>query len=64
MAQITVAAVQMTCTTDPAQNLAHAEELVRQAPPKGRRSFCCPSCLNARTFVRSAGMSITTMRCR
>ena len=42
MAQITVAAVQMTCTTDPAQNLAHAEELVRQAAAKGAQIVLLP----------------------
>ena len=32
----------MTCTTDPAQNLAHAEELVRQADAKGAQIVLLP----------------------
>lgn len=42
MPQITVAAVQMDCTTDPAQNLRHAEALVREAVAKGAQIVLLP----------------------
>ena len=42
MPQTTVAAIQMTCVADPAQNLAHAEELVRQAAAKGAQIVLLP----------------------
>ena len=42
MPQITVAAIQMACSADPAQNIAHAEELVRQAAVKGAQIVLLP----------------------
>ena len=42
MPQTTVAAIQMTCVADPAQNLAHAEELVRQAAAKDAQIVLLP----------------------
>ena len=42
MPQTTVAAIQMTCTADPAQNLAHAEALVRQAAAAGAQIVLLP----------------------
>ena len=42
MPQTIVAAIQMTCCTDPAQNIAHAEDLVRQAAAKGAQIVLLP----------------------
>ena len=42
MAQTKVAAIQMTCGADPAQNLARAEELVRQAAAQGAQIVLLP----------------------
>ena len=42
MPQITVAAIQMACSADPAQNIAHAEELVHQAAAKGAQIVLLP----------------------
>lgn len=42
MPQTMVAAVQMSCTADPAENIAHAEELVRQAAAQGAQIVLLP----------------------
>ena len=42
MPQTTVAAIQMACSSDPDQNIAHAEELVRQAAAKGAQIVLLP----------------------
>ena len=78
MPQTTVAAIQMTCTADPAQNLAHAEALVRQAAAAGARErffraprggpradFCKPCkyfCFLARAAERAAAKRRTQRR--
>ena len=51
MRNVTVAAVQMKCSKSVEKNIAHAEELVRQAAAKG-----------AEIVARSADMSIMNMR--
>ncbi len=42
MPQTMVAAVQMSCATEPSENIAHAEELVRQAAAKGAQIILLP----------------------
>ena len=42
MPQTMVAAVQMSCSADPAENIAHAEELVRQAASQGAQIVLLP----------------------
>ena len=42
MPQTIVAAIQMTCAADPAENLARAEELVRQAAAQGAQIVLLP----------------------
>ena len=42
MPQTMVAAVQMSCTADPAENIARAEELVRQAAAQGAQIILLP----------------------
>lgn len=42
MPQTMVAAVQMCCATEPSENIAHAEELVRQAAAKGAQIILLP----------------------
>lgn len=42
MPQTMVAAVQMCCSTEPSENIAHAEELVRQAAAKGAQIILLP----------------------
>ena len=42
MPQTMVAAVQMSCTADPAENIAHAEELVRQVAAQGAQIVLLP----------------------
>lgn len=42
MPQTMVAAVQMSCASDPAENIAHAEELVRQAASQGAQIVLLP----------------------
>ena len=52
MPQTTVAAIQMTCVADPAQNMAHAEELVRQAAAKGAQIGRLPELLERQCFCQ------------
>ena len=42
MPNVIVAAVQMSCVQDPAENLAHAEMLVRQAARQGAQIVLLP----------------------
>ena len=42
MPQTMVAAVQMSCSANPAENIAHAEELVRQAASQGAQIILLP----------------------
>lgn len=42
MPQTMVAAVQMSCSADPAENIAHAENLVRQAASRGAQIVLLP----------------------
>ena len=56
MRNVTVAAVQMKCSKSVEKNIAHAEELVRQAAAKGAEI------LNGPISARSADMSIMNMR--
>ena len=42
MPQTMVAAVQMCCSAEPSENIAHAEELVRQAAAKGAQIILLP----------------------
>ena len=66
MPQTTVAAIQMACSSDPDQNIAHAEELVRQAAAKGAQIVLLPElferpyfCQERRYEYYSYAMSIT-----
>ena len=56
MRNVTVAAVQMKCSKSVEKNIAHAEELVRQAAAKGAEIVLLPE------LSRSADMSIMNMR--
>ena len=64
MPNVIVAAVQMSCVQDPAENLAHAEMLYGRLPGRGRRLCFCRNCLNGRIFARNAGMSTILLLCR
>ena len=63
MRNVTVAAVQMKCSKSVEKNIAHAEELVRQAAAKGAEIVLLPElferpyfCIRVRYFFReSAG---------
>lgn len=62
MRNVTVAAVQMKCSKSVEKNIAHAEELVRQAAAKGAEIVLLPELLNGPISARSADMSIMNMR--
>ena len=62
MRNVTVAAVQMKCSKSVEKNIAHAEELVRQAAAKGAEMFFFRSFSNGPISARSADMSIMNMR--
>ena len=61
MRNVTVAAVQMKCSKSVEKNIAHAEELVRQAAAKGAEIVLLPE-LFGPISARSADMSIMNMR--
>ena len=62
MRNVTVAAVQMKCSKSVEKNIAHAEELVRQAAAKGAEIVLLPELFERPYFSRSADMSIMNMR--
>ena len=53
MRNVTVAAVQMKCSKSVEKNIAHAEELVRQAAAKGAEIVLLPE-----LFERLAGQNL------
>ncbi|MCR5128675.1 MAG: N-carbamoylputrescine amidase [Lachnospiraceae bacterium] len=52
MAKVTVAAVQMNCTTDVKENIAHAEKLVREAAEKGAQIILLPELFERQYFCQ------------
>ena len=63
MRNVTVAAVQMKCSKSVEKNIAHAEELVRQAAAKGAEIVLLPELFERPPIsARSADMSIMNMR--
>ena len=62
MRNVTVAAVQMKCSKSVEKNIAHAEELVRQAAAKGAEIVLLPELFERPYFCRSADMRIMNMR--
>ena len=52
MAKVTVAAVQMNCTTDVNENIAHAEKLVREAAEKGAQIILLPELFERQYFCQ------------
>ena len=62
MRNVTVAAVQMKCSKSVEKNIAHAEELVRQAAAKGAEIVLLPELFERPISARSADMSIMNMR--
>ena len=52
MKQVTVAAVQMNCTTDVKENIAHAENLVREAAGKGAQIILLPELFERQYFCQ------------
>ena len=52
MPQTIVAAIQMTCAADPAENLARAEELVRQAAAQGAQIVLLPELFETQYFCQ------------
>ncbi|MEQ8200291.1 MAG: N-carbamoylputrescine amidase [Syntrophomonadaceae bacterium] len=52
MRQVTVAAVQMSCSPDPAQNIAAAERLVKSAAREGAQVVVLPELFETRYFCQ------------
>lgn len=52
MRNVTVAAVQMKCTTNVQENIVHAEELVRQAAEKGAQIILLPELFERQYFCQ------------
>lgn len=52
MSYVTVAAVQMSCTNDSKENIAHAEKLVREAAGKGARVILLPELFERQYFCQ------------
>ncbi|MBR6155654.1 MAG: N-carbamoylputrescine amidase, partial [Lachnospiraceae bacterium] len=52
MKKVTVAAVQMNCTTDVKENIAHAEKLVREAAGKGAQIILLPELFERQYFCQ------------
>lgn len=61
MRNITVAAIQMRCVPDPAENLRTAERLVRQAAEQGAQVILLRSCLSGSISASSAATIFTPM---
>lgn len=64
MRKVTVAAVQMACVPDAAENRRTAETMVRRAAATAHRSFCCPNCSKTLISARNAAMRPMTWRPR
>lgn len=54
MRNVTVAAVQMKCSKSVEKNIAHAEELVRQAAAKGAEIVLLPELFERALFLPGA----------
>ena len=52
MRKVTVAAVQMNCTRDVSENIAHAERLVREAAAKGAQIILLPELFERQYFCQ------------
>lgn len=52
MRKVSVAAVQMKCTTDVSENIAHADELVREAAAKGANIILLPELFERQYFCQ------------
>lgn len=52
MSSVKVAAIQMNCTTDPKENIAHAERLVREAAEKGANIILLPELFERQYFCQ------------
>lgn len=59
---VTVAAVQMKCSTNVEENIAKADALVREAAEKEHRSSFCRSFLKDSIFVRNADMNTMNLQ--
>lgn len=59
---VTVAAVQMKCSTDVEENIAKADALVREAAEKGAQIILCRSFLKDSIFVRNADMNTMNLQ--
>ena len=52
MSSVKVAAIQMSCTTDPKENIEHAERLVREAAAKGANIILLPELFERQYFCQ------------
>lgn len=59
---VTVAAVQMKCSTDVEENIAKADALVREAAEKGAQIILLPELFERQYFVRNADMNTMNLQ--